>query len=241
MPKILNLIMSFLVFAVGTVYFDSWYWFFSAGAGVVIFVIVLNLLRFKISRIQKNSFWRLVSPCLYLIGFFGTMAGVSNFIFKILLGVAGAGIFYFYQANFISPRLSEEDKEFFMLSAALLTMISIWSLHFYYTLPWWMVTLLALVMSILLFGEVFLGLTVPHAKVWTLVATLIIVETFSAVLYLPVNFFTQSVIVFSIFYLLYILSKLYFSKRLTAKRIYFHAALALVLVAGAAASSRWAL
>ena len=150
-----------------------------------------------------------------------------------------SGIFYYYQANFLTWQTPEVDQEFFTLTVGLLVLIPIWSLNFFFNFPGWVTTLSTSFCFFLIFIHVFYKINVPSKFIWALVSILILVELNASVLYWPVHFFTAAVMVFSGFYLLYVLTVLYYSHRLTAKRIYFHTALAFAVAIGAVSSSMW--
>ncbi|MDP3741223.1 MAG: hypothetical protein Q8R08_02750 [bacterium] len=239
MPKILNSILTTLVFLMGFIAFDSWNRFVLAGLAILVIVIFVNYLRLKIFGAKMPDYWQLVMPGLYVLGLLGALASISSLTFKILLDVVGSGVFYYYQTNFLVNPESEVDQEFFTLSTALLVLVLIWSLNFYYHAPWWTTTLLTSICFFLMFSEIFYKIKVPSRILWATVNSLVLAEVHAAVLYWPVNFLTAAVIVFSVFYSLYIFTKLYFAHRLTSKRIYFHTALILAVVFGAVISSAW--
>src|SRR3989344_2900687 len=62
------------------------------------------------------------------------------------------------------------------------------------------------------------------------VPPLLVVETAWAILFMPVYFLTAAVVSFSAFYLMYVLSSLYFADRLTGKKVYFHTGLVLLFL-----------
>lgn len=131
------------------------------------------------------------------------------------------------------------DEEFFTLSAVILLLVSFWSINFFFSPPWWVISLLTLFAFWLIFEQFLQKISVASHMLWSLVGTLILVEISAALLYWPVNFFTSSVVVFSVFYLIYILTELYYAKRLTLKKLYFHVSLVSVLLLGTTLSSGW--
>lgn len=238
MPRLLNLILSGAIFAVAIVRFASPARFILWGSLVIAAVIILCVLRLRTTVAPRRDYWLLTLPILYILGLFGTLSAVSSLALKLVLSLAGSGVFYYYQTNFPKAR-PVLDEEFFTLTTALFVFVSVWSLNFFFRLPWWQVSILMFTTSFFLVLQAFYKMPVPLPGVWSFVCALILLEIVTAVLYWPVNFMTSAVISFAGFYLCYIFFQLYYMRLLTKKRVYFHLSIIFALIFGSLITSAW--
>lgn len=206
-------------------------------------VTALNFFALRlVSRAGENKYWLLLLPSLYLLGLAGILAAISLEAVKILVALLALGLFFLRQLSF-PHRPPVFVEELFPLAAGFVLLVSIWAGNFFFTPPWWAISLLTFFLFILVFRQIFFELNFPPraAWIWSLVSTLILVEVAWATLFWPVYFLNAAVVNFAVFYLLAVLTKLHFAGRLTSKKVYFQTAIILLVVLTSLLSSPWRL
>lgn len=238
MPRLYSIILLILLLAAGLTNYDRPLNFAFVVLGTTAVVTILNFYRLRSLPDSERSYWFLVLPGVFVLGFLGTLATISSAAIKLVLAAAGAGVFYHFNRSF-PKRPAFLDEEFFTLTAAILILVAIWGLNFFFTPAWWITSLLIVVFFFPILGETFKKLGVPRPFFWALLNVLILVELTMSVLYWPVNILTAAVVVFAAFYLEYVFVALYYARRLTKKHIYFHLGLIFFVVLGSFLSSKW--
>ncbi len=209
---------------------ESYTWMVAGSIGGF---LVLNLFSGKILQRSLPIPARIL-PIFFLLGLFGAMAAISQNWIRFLVGVGGAIWLYAFQI-----REDQHSSESFSLVTAFLLLLSVWSVNFFFSPPWW-----AMIMALSLSPVIVLWLalsdyplTRAEKSIWSLVVFIILAEVSWTILLLPLHYFSTAVASFSIFYLLFIFSFLYFTERITRKRILFHSVLAGALVLASFLSS----
>lgn len=212
-------------------------WFYVAS--VVSAAVILFLFFRALSRVGPLPASRahLILPIMFLIGMYGTLAAgplVGTF-FAVL---ASYLIYYYYR--FFPKTIPVFVEQTTTLFAAFLTAVFLWSLNYFFTPPWWTMVSLASVGFFILFWQTFYKICEPQkVALGAVVGTLIMAEIFWAMLFWPVHFFTSAVVSFAVFFLVYVLSDLYFHGRLSRRMIYFQVSLISVVVLITLVSSSW--
>ena len=182
----------------------------------------------------------LVLPFLFALGFLGLQAAISSPVIKVILGIASAVGFYFYQSNF--PKQKHHFLEdVFNVVALFVVLAFLWSLNFFFAFSWWLLLILIFVTTALLFWQAFykMGIGGLELRLITILSAISVVEISWATLYLPVYFITAAVIGFSGAYLIYMLSHFYFRKGLTKDKIYFQVGMIVIVLLLSLLSSPW--
>lgn len=215
MARLVNILLSSSTVAASFINFTRLRDYLAASGVVIALAVAANFPR------------RNFLPALFLVGFWGTMAATSSLGVKLFLAIVSGVLFYFY------TRSNRQLSEVFILTTALLILTTIWAVNFFFTPAWYVSTLVLAVLMFLVFREI-----IPNL-IFALIGTLALVEVFWAVLFLPVHFLTAAVIVFAGFYLLYMLTSLFFSGQLTRPKIYFHTGLTVTLLVLSLLTSAW--
>lgn len=238
--KISNGLTAILLLVLGLWRYESLQDFAWIGAGLIVADLALNfsVLR-SLAKTKADYIW-LILPVLFIIGLWGTAAATSSQAVKIFVMVSSVLFFYSYQIH-LPRRPSIFEEDFFSLLSGFLLLIFVWSLNFFFTPPAWSVTLLIFALFFAFFWQVFHKLRPfpRESTLWALICSLILIEISWGLLFWPVHFLTAAVVNFSVFYLLYMLGRLYFYSRLTKKKVYFQAALILVVLVFSLLSSSW--
>ena len=168
------------------------------------------------------------------------MAATSFWVAKLIMAVFALGVFFLHQISFPRKPL-HFIEEIFTLLAAFFALYVLWAWVFFFTPLWWVVILLTMVIFFPIFFQAFykMGNVSRLALLNTLVATLIIGETTWAILFTPVYFLTASVMIFSVFYLIYMLGNLHYEGRLNKKKLIFQTSLILTVFILTLLSSPW--
>jgi len=206
---------------------------------LVSLVVILLANYFWLRRNERRAVFLLL-PALFSLGAFGILATVSGLGFKVIIALALALLFYFYQLRYpVSHSTSLE--EVFNLVTALVLLVFLWALSFFFNLSWWGLLMITFILFFLLFWQAFykIGKQSTELSLWTLLSAILVVEVSWAVLYLPVHFLTSSVVVFSAFYLIYMFSRLYQKDKLSRDKIYFQLGLMGIVLLLSLVSSRW--
>lgn len=211
--------------------------------GVALAVGALAIIDSIFLRIAKKNLMHMLQvilPAFFMIGLFGTTAGISSLFLRICLGLLAAGLFYSYQIYLGEP-LPAFLEDLFVLSTAFLLSIFLWSLNFFYSPPAWGTLLLSSVLFFPVFFQSFYKLEKGRGRaiLLALVAILLISESAWVILFLPLHFLTAAVMQFGVFYTIYMLSLAHFSGRLTRKKVYFHVGLILIVLGISLLSSPW--
>lgn len=191
-------------------------------------------------KFQKRGMAPAVLAPLFLLGYFGVVAGISNLVLKIFFSVAAAVLFFAFSVKDNKKRLNALE-DIFTLVAAFFVLVFVWSIDLYFRPPWWANLLEFFGFFLLFFWQMFykLGARGIENVVYALSSTLIIVEIGWTALFLPVHFLTAAAISFAFFYIIYTFSNLYFMGKLSTNKIYFHLVLILIVVLSSLASSAW--
>ena len=230
MPKFLNFILVGLLLAAGFLPYQSPYIFALTAFGAAVLVTVVNFYS------QNRS----VLPGAFVLGYLGALATVSSLSVKLVLAVLAAGVFYHYHRS-LPKKPAFLDEEFFIMAAAILLFSALWGLNFFFTPPWWTTSLLTFGLFLPILREAFWKLGSPAPVLRGLLHALILVEVTMALLYWPVNAPTAAVVVFAVFYLQYVFSVLYYMRKLTKKRIYFHSGAISFVVLVTLLTSKWSI
>ena len=189
---------------------------------------------------ERGKYFSLILPIFFLVGMFGALATISNTALKVFIAGGSMLIFGYHNLSFLQkPQKSDEDL--FTFAAIFLILNFLWGVGFYFVLPWWTSTLLTFtiffsVFSILIYR---LGRKNWEVLLWALICSLILVEVSWAVLFWPVHYLTAALVPFSIFYLIYIMSGLYFEHRLTTNKVYFQTGMITIVLLLSLLSSSW--
>lgn len=230
MPKFLSIILVILLFGAGLLSYKNPFIFAPTALAIAVFVTTVNFYS------QNRS----ILPGFFVLGYLGVMATISSLFIKLTLGLLAAGVFYYYHLN-LPKKQAFLDEEFFIMATAMLLLSALWGLNFFFTPPWWAVSVLTFIFFMPIFREAFSLLGVPTPALWALLNVLILVEVTAALLYWPVNVLTATVMVFAVFYLQYVFSALYYMRKLTKKRIYFHSGLISFVVSVTLLTSKWSI
>lgn len=230
MPKLLNVIFVILLLSAGLLRYES----------LPKFALTALLVAGLATFVKFYSGARSVLPAAFVLGYLGALAIVSSFVLKLTLAALLAGVFYYYNQSF-PKRPAFLDEEFFIMTAAILILAALWGVNFFFTPPWWAISLLTLVFFYPVLSEALRKLDVPQPTLWGLLNALILVEVTMALLYWPVNILTAAVVVFAAFYLQYVFAALYYMRKLTKKRIYFHSGLITFVVLVSLLTSKWSI
>lgn len=212
------------------------YLFFSLAAVLAVGLLSAARLR-KHSKKRSDLSW-VIMPVLFAAGLFGTMAATNTL--GMLFAVLAVYILYFYFSYFPSG-IPQYIEQTFVLLGTFMLVVAVWSLNFFFSPPWWLVTLLFFGVSFLIFWQMFykMGQMEKNLTLGALIGGLIMAEVSWALLFWPVYFFTAALVSFSLFYVCYILSGLYFEGRLTSRKVYFQLALVLLVLFATLASTAW--
>jgi hypothetical protein len=239
--KVANILFGLLVLGIGVGpnMSPGRYGLFAFGAIAVL--TVLNVFRLRNSgKLQAGSYLELIPPFLFLLGLFGALAAVSAAVVKIFAAAVGAILLYFYELGYPAKHPAS-FRDVFILSTGFLALLSIWSVNYFFTPTWWSVLLSTAAVFVLLFWGVFLHLGKDAARslLYALLISFLLTEITWVVLYWPVHFLTAAATVFAGFYLLYMISTLQFSGRLSRSRVYFHLVLILFVLIFSLLTSSW--
>jgi len=140
------------------------------------------------SRYLGKKWSSAVLAFLYLVGYFGVLAGISGNVSRFLIAIAGTGLYLWHQVRYVKNRPAFLE-EIFALAATFLVLVSIWEINFFFRPPWWAILAVSFGISFLFFWEMFdrHRKTALERQVYSLSAALIIVEVSWGVLYLPVH------------------------------------------------------
>lgn len=237
--KLFNLFPVALIAAVSFWPWGSLAGFVWASGGTLAFLALVYLGALaQAGRLQ--DYYLAFLPILYLLGFFGVLGAIALPSVKGLVAVLGVGAFALGQLDFPDPA-AEFIEEVFTLAGVFWVLAGLWAVNFFFAPPWWTVTILTLLFFFLFFWQAFrrLALSPNISLLWALMASLVAVEINTAILFWPVFFLTAAVASFAGFYLMYLLSRLYFTGRLTRKRIYFQTGIIALVVLASLLSSSW--
>lgn len=186
------------------------------------------------------SFWHLVPPLFFLVGFFAASAAVSWPAAKIFLS-AVAGLLFFAYENHFPQKHSIFLEELFVLATGFLILLGITGINFYFNLDWWISSALVFVLFFFIFSQQFYKMKRGDRRepLYAAAGSLIVFEFFWIALFWPVHFLTLAVTVFAVFYMIYMISNLTFAGHLTRRKVYFHAFFMLALVLSGLLSSAW--
>ncbi|MDP3993713.1 MAG: hypothetical protein U1C57_00155 [Candidatus Doudnabacteria bacterium] len=238
--KSIRIILAAIVFVASLPLYENLNQFIWAGAGVTFLFIFVNLVLIRKTARTETDYLPLILPTIYLVGFFGTVASLSSLGMRLFLALGAVFLFYVYQIYFptVPPLLVEETVS---LAAGFMALLTVWSVNFFFTPAWWLLSSLTLIVFFPMFFQAFykMGRAGLDCILLSLIASLIMVETAWAILFMPVYFLTAAVVNFSAFYLIYVLSGMYFAGRLTAKKVYFQTGLILLFLLISFISSPW--
>lgn len=210
-------------------------WFFVAA--IVSAAVILFLFFRALPAPPAASRVRLILPFVFLIGVFGTAA--ASPLAGTFFAVLGSYLIYYYY-RFFPKAVPVFVEQTVGLYAAFLFAVFLWSLNYFFTLPWWIMVSLAGAGFLVLFWQAFYKMSEsPAPALGTMVGTLVMAEIFWAMLFWPVHFFTSAVVSFAVFYLVYMLSSLHFARRLSRRKIYFQVSFISVVVLITLLSSSW--
>jgi len=208
--------------------------------GTVLFLGILAA-DFALAKRAGRGRGELVLTGLFLFGYLGALAAASPGLIRLFIALITASVFFAYHSRPPQglPRKSVFEVVNIITAVYLLTFL--WALNFFFAAGWWLTLLLVFGFFTLLFWQAFNKLRVPRSDVWPacVLSALIMTEIAWAAIYLPVNFITGAVAVFSPFYLIFMLSSSQARKRLSRDKVYFHVGIMLVVLFLSLVSSPW--
>lgn len=173
---------------------------------------------------------------LFLLGFFGTFAGVSSLAVKLFLVIAAAALFY-------ARARSSKGKvwDVFILASGFLIFTLIWSLNFFFTPNLPVVLILTFILGLALFWDAFYaaGRAGTESLVLAMLCSLILTEVAWALQFLPVHYLTSAAVMFAVFYGIFMTSVLKWQGILSRKKVYFQSSIVVFILLVSLLSSAW--
>lgn len=199
-------------------------------------VVLIELLVSRFLSEKPLGFHLPVLLGFFLLGLFGTVAATSSPAVKILLALLSAVLVYFQSAT-----AYQSVREVFTIATAFLVSLSIWAWNFYFTAPWWSLTLLAFGSYLVIFWacEASFSQADSFQTIWPILAGLLMVEVFWAMLYLPLHYLTMALVTTTVFYALYEFFNLHIRGRLNRMQILFHSVFIIVILMASLLSTAW--
>lgn len=188
----------------------------------------------------RTNYLPLILPGFFLLGLFGVIPGISDRWFTWLIALISSVLFYIYERGY-PQKTARWFEETFSLTAGFLVLTALWSWNYFFTPPW---AILVLLTTVLFFFFFLQSLDKQYGSgknlfLLTLVSTLLVMEIVWVVLFLPVHFFTATVVSFSAFYLIFILGGYHFSGHLTRRRVIFQCTVISLVLFFSLLSSPW--
>lgn len=238
--KIINAFLAVLIFGLSLKTYTALEDFVLWASLLIVMLLVINFTALQGNISTRRDYQLLILPVLFLCALFGTVGAISPLGIKIFLTILGTLLFYIYQLYF-PHRPPSFLEEVFAIGTGFLLLSFTWAINFFFSLPWWSVSLLTFFVFFLLFWQAFskMRLMSTQILIWSWINALILSEISWVALFLPVHFLTAAALSFGVFYLLYMLSYLHLQRRLTKKKIYFQTAIILVVWLASLLSSSW--
>lgn len=214
--------------------------FFVFSGGYVALTIFGGIWLLALDGRSRRDYFLLILPVLFLAGLFGTVAAVSSVVLRLVIAGAASGLLFIYTMVF--PKTPPWNlEESFAMAAAALGLVSLWAWNFFFLPPWYLFLFGGSVAGFLLIWQAARKFGQPSvpATVAGLVGAIILLESMWAALFWPTHFLTAAAASFTVFYLIYVLSSLYYSDRLTKKQVYFQTASAAFVMVLIILSSPW--
>src|SRR3989344_7896768 len=209
-------------------------------SGYITFVILVSFFILRGGKRPRHDYLLLMGILLYLVGLYGALAAVSSLAIRLLLAAAASVLLFFRIVSFSKTPVWNLN-EWFTVGTGALLLLGQWAWNFYFTPAWYLVLFAAASLFFLLFWQAGReqGLFPIRAVEGALVGSLLMVEVTWSLLFWPTHFFTIAAVSFAPFYLIYVLSSLYFTKRLSKRQAYFQIGAVAAMVIIVMLSSPW--
>ncbi|NCF74902.1 MAG: hypothetical protein GWO87_00220 [Xanthomonadaceae bacterium] len=224
-----------------------------------------NIILFKIINISKivltdKNYLFFIAPFFLFLGAISFLLFLRNILFihsSILLFsffyflFLETLFFYFYSPSFLenSDILAQEQKDYFIEN--IFTIIDLLSLFFIYSTLFSLlylfnfsltkIILLVIFVSFLSNHYLFFIYKVPDkiSYLYNIIITLLTVEFFWGISFLPINFYVDSLILISVYYVIIGMAYFHFKKKLDKTKVLRHLLISLIIIILAMITAKW--
>ncbi len=197
---------------------------------LIVAAFIINLRRIGLS-------WpHLLLPTLYLLAVGSCFVVITSPTIRVLFLIIASIAYYFVELD-----LGHEShflQNIFLLSVFGL-FLGIFAVQFYLHLSTRIIVPIIFVITYLLTVQGFAGFSLPIKKYFYLLIALILAEASWGLILWPTHYVVNTVVIFSIFYLLWIFSFSAFFGKLTKKKVYLQLALVVFVLTVTLSSASW--
>jgi len=202
-------------------------------ASTIVLIFATLAINFK----RLNFTWpHLMLPSIYLLGIGGVFATIPNYKMRLIFLILASLTFYFLELKL--GRESHFLQNIYLLSVFALY-VSLFALQFYFNLSAWWILPLAFLLTYFLAVQGFAGFSLPAKKYFYFLMALICSEAALGLAFWPTHFFVDSVVLFTIFYLLWLFAFSAFFGRLSLQKIYLQLTLITFVLVLTLSTAAW--
>ncbi|MEA2088305.1 MAG: hypothetical protein U9O55_00460 [Patescibacteria group bacterium] len=225
-------------------------------------ILIKTIKIIKIFLIDKNYLF-FIAPLFLFLGSLSFLLFLRNIFFTHLLILfftffyflfLEVLFFYFYSPSFLKNSetefSSQEQKNYFVTN--IFTVINLLSLFFIYSTLFSLlylfnfsltkIILLVIFISFLSNYYLFFIYKIPNkiSHFYNVVITLVIIEFFWGIAFLPINFYISSLILISVYYAIIGMTYFHFKNDLNKIRVFRHLTISLLVIILSMATAKWA-
>lgn len=200
-------------------------------------IVVLIFATFAINFKRLNFTWpHLLLPTVYLLGVGSVFSILPSFSFRLTFLILASIIFYVLEIKL--GRESHFLQNIYLLSVFALY-LGLFALQFYFNLKFWWIVPMTFLLTYFLAVQGFAGFSLPAKKYFYILLALICSEVAWGLTFWPTHFFVNSVVLFSIFYLLWLFAFSAFFGRLSREKVYLQLALISIVLVLTLSTAAW--
>ena len=203
----------------------------------IISILGLILAAFAVNFKRLNFTWpHLLLPTIYLLAVGSVFIIIPSATLRLIFLIAVSINFYFLEV-----RLGRESH--FLQNIYLLSVFGLYlgmfAVHFYFNVKNWFLVPAAFGLTYLLAIQGLAGFSLPAKRHFYFLIALVCAEATWGLTFWPTHFFVNSIVLFSIFYLLWIFSFSAFFGKLSRQKIYWQLSLIAIILAVTLSTAAW--
>jgi len=200
---------------------------------IVILILASLIINFK----RLNFTWpHLMLPIIYLLGIGSVFTILDSARVLWLFLLASSIALYFLEAKL--GRESHFLQNIYLVSVFMLY-LAMFAIQFYFNLHVYYVIAVSFILTYLLAVQGFAGFSLPSKKYFYLLLAVICAEVVWGLSFWPTHYFSNAVVLFCFFYLLWLFSFSAFFGKLTRQKVYLQLMLVAIVLVLTLSTTAW--
>lgn len=211
------------------------------GASGIALVALLNYWTFRKKIFVPANLVFLILPCLWIISGIAVASLVSSPILVLAVCTFFLVGFLFIQSVTDPLRILSANLEIWFFFSYFGIFLGIFAVDFYFSPGWWIIMILSFCFNYVFFWLALSSVAAAYRQrtLFAVILSFVFTEIMWAMLFWPLIFFPNALIIASLFYLAWSVTRMHFARILTLDKFLVHAVFILFVQIIVLASSRW--